>query len=132
MKAVPMTEPTQDTDDLIQRGLDAGLGAEEVKLWAQGGEERDRAEFHLVEKLHAWAARMEMLEKGLADNTAATQRIETNTAAIVEAFESLRGAMNVLQTLGRVARPLSYIGMAASAFVGLFYAVKGGSSGLKP
>lgn len=126
-----MTDPV-DRDDLIEQGLQAGIGAEEVRLWEQGAPERDLAEGSLIEKLHGWHARLEKLEKGLAENTAATGRIETNTAAIVEAFKSLQGAMNVLQTLGRVARPLSYIGMAGSALVGLFYAVKGGSSGLKP
>lgn len=121
-----------DTDDLIQRGLDAGVGGEEVKLWSQGGDKRDEAEFHLLERLHGWAARMDKLERGLAENTAATARVETNTAAIVEAFESLRGAMNVLQGIGKIARPLSYIAMAGSAIVGLFYAVKGGGPGVKP
>lgn len=121
-----------DRDALIERALEGRLGVEEVKLWEQGAPEREHAEASLVEKLHGWHTRLETLEKGLAENTAATGRIEKNTAAIVEAFQSLQGAMNVLQTLGRVARPLSYIGMAVSAFVGLFYAVKGGTSGIKP
>jgi hypothetical protein len=127
-----MTDSPVDRDLLIEQGLAAGVGSEDVTLWSQGGEQRDQAEFHLIEKLHGWAARMDKLEKGLAENTASTARVETNTAAIVEAFESLRGAMNVLQAIGKIARPLSYIAMAGSAIVGLFYAVKGGGSGVKP
>jgi hypothetical protein len=113
-------------DALIQQGLDAGLGSEIVKTWPQLEGERDLSEAHLVDRLFNLSARMDTFERSLADNTAATQRIETSTAAIVEAFASLKGAMNVLETIGRLARPLSYIAMASSGIVALFYAIKGG------
>jgi hypothetical protein len=49
------------------------------------------------------------LEEGLADNTAATKRIETNTAELVELFVSFKGAFKVLEMLGKAAKPLAAI-----------------------
>jgi hypothetical protein len=117
---------TIENDDLIQRGLDAGIGAEEVKLWKHGAEERVAAEAKLVDKLYTLTERMDSFERGLADNTAATQQIQANTAAMVEVFESWRGAMRVLEWIGKAAKPVSYIAATITAIVAMFYAIKGG------
>lgn len=113
-------------DDIIQKSLDAGIGAEDVKLWPQGEEEREAAQASLVDKLFSLTTRMDSFERGLEENTKATGRIEANTKVMVEVFESWRGAMRVLEWIGKAAKPVSYIAMTASAIAGLFYAIKSG------
>uniref|UniRef100_A0A6M3MAL9 Uncharacterized protein n=1 Tax=viral metagenome TaxID=1070528 RepID=A0A6M3MAL9_9ZZZZ len=51
----------------------------------------------------------------LADNTSATKRIESNTAEMLDVFESWKGAMKVLNWIGKAAKPVGWIiGMCAS------------------
>lgn len=64
----------------------------------------------------------------LADNTAATKRIESNTADLVEAFANLKGAFRVLNWIGKFARPLGYIAGAIAAVVSLYTAFKAGTA----
>lgn len=61
-------------------------------------------------------ARMERIEKSLAANTAATARVEGNTAELLGWFENGKGAFKVLEGLGKLAKPLA-------AIVGLFVAI---------
>jgi hypothetical protein len=116
-----------ETHDLIQRGLDAGLGAEDVKLWPHGAKERAEAEAHLVDKLHGLTKRMDAFEQGLEANNEATKRIETNTAELIAVFKSWQSAMRVLEWIGKAARPLSYITTAAGTVIGFYYALKSGN-----
>ncbi|WP_426391977.1 hypothetical protein [Variovorax sp. R-27] len=64
----------------------------------------------------------------LADNTAATKRIEANTSDLVEAFANLKGAFKVLNWIGKFARPLGYIAGAVAAVVSLYTAFKAGTT----
>jgi hypothetical protein len=73
-------------------------------------------------------SRMGRIEDGLAANTEATKRIETNTSDLVEAFENLKGAFKVLNWIGKFARPLGYIATAVAAVVSLYTAYKTGTS----
>jgi len=73
-------------------------------------------------------ARMERIERGLATNTEATARIESNTSDLVEAFANLKGAFKVLNWIGKFARPLGYIAGAIAAVVSLYTAFKAGTS----
>lgn len=66
------------------------------------------------------------LEKGLAENTAATKRIETNTAEIIDMFGNFKGAMRVLEGIGKLARPVSYIAAVGASAAGIWAAVKTG------
>lgn len=68
------------------------------------------------------------LQNELADNTAATKRIETNTSDLVEAFANLKGAFKVLNWIGKFARPLGYIAGAIAAVVSLYTAYKAGTT----
>lgn len=54
--------------------------------------------------------RLDDFESRLEENTTLTKRIDTNTADMVELFNSWKGAMKVLDVLGRVAKPLLAIG----------------------
>jgi hypothetical protein len=64
----------------------------------------------------------------LADNTAATKRIESNTSELIEAFENVKGAFKVLNWIGKFARPLGYIAGAIAAVVSLYTAFKAGTT----
>ena len=64
----------------------------------------------------------------LADNTAATKRIESNTSELVEAFANVKGAFKVLNWIGKFARPLGYIAGAIAAVVSLWTAFKAGTT----
>lgn len=55
------------------------------------------------------------LEKGLADNTATTKRIEMDTAEMLDIFKSWQGAMKVLEMIGKAAKPLAAIATFAAA-----------------
>lgn len=64
----------------------------------------------------------------LADNTAATKRIESNTAELVEAFSNVKGAFKVLNWIGKFARPLGYIAGLLAAVASLWTAYKTGTT----
>jgi len=49
------------------------------------------------------------LERGLADNTATTKRIESDTAEMLDIFKSWQGAMKVLEMVGKAAKPMAAI-----------------------
>lgn len=55
------------------------------------------------------------LERGLATNTAATARVEANTEEIVELFKSWKGAMRVLEVVGKAAKPLAAVASLGAA-----------------
>jgi hypothetical protein len=64
----------------------------------------------------------------LAENTSATKRIESNTAEMLDVFESWKGAMKVLNWIGKAAKPVGWIvGMCAS-MAAFWTAMKSGIS----
>lgn len=94
----------------------------------QGPERRqDHIEWRSAvdQRLDAGAQKMRDLRTELAENTLVTQRVEVNTAELVELLGSFKGAMAVLTMLGKLARPLAYIAMAIGAVLTLIAAAKG-------
>ena len=71
-------------------------------------------------------ARMNDLTTSLAENTAATKRVEQNTRDLVDAFQNAQSAFKVLTFIGKLAKPIWYIAAAAGALFGLFAAIKSG------
>lgn len=61
------------------------------------------------DRLDEGSRKMKRLEEALTDNTAATQRVEKNTQEIVEFFDAMKGGMKVLETVGRLAKPITAI-----------------------
>ena len=62
----------------------------------------------------------------LKENTEAINAIKSDTADMLATFESWRGAMRVLEAIGRFAKPVGYIvGMLASA-AAFYTALKSG------
>lgn len=67
--------------------------------------------------------RVGRLEKGLADNTAATARVEENTAEMVEMFRSAKGGFRVLGYIGQIVKWALAVGASAAA---IWFTIKGG------
>ena len=65
----------------------------------------------------------------LKENTDDTKAIKADTAELLEAFRSFKGAMKVLEWIGKAAKPLGYVvGLGAS--VAAFWAAM--KSGVPP
>ena len=65
----------------------------------------------------------------LAENAETIKEIKTYTADMLEAFESWKGAMRVMEMLGKLAKPLGYI-VGFGASVAAFWASM--KSGVSP
>lgn len=76
-------------------------------------------------KMDGLQEQIDGLRVAIADNTALTQQIHTSTADLVEAFRALKGGLKVLETIGRLARPVSYIAAAVAAGIGLWQTIRG-------
>ena len=86
----------------------------------------DKRMDELVGKVNAIEQDQAAAKALLKENTEAINAIKANTADMLATFESWRGAMRVLEAIGKFAKPVSYIiGMLAS--VAAFYtALKSG------
>ena len=62
----------------------------------------------------------------LAENTNATKRIEANTAELLDVFESWKGAMKVLNWIGKAAKPIGYVVGLGASIAAFWAALKGG------
>lgn len=86
----------------------------------------DKRMDELVGKVNAIEQDQAAAKALLKENTEAINAIKRDTADMLATFESWRGAMRVLEAIGRLAKPVSYIvGLVAS--VAAFYtAMKSG------
>ncbi|CAN7345652.1 hypothetical protein LJR074_001977 [Acidovorax sp. LjRoot74] len=75
----------------------------------------------LKQRLDEGDERFSRVEKELAENTAATQRIEASTAELVEFFSAMKGAFKVLNWVGSAAKPIGAI-VAACTAIGVAWA----------
>ena len=64
----------------------------------------------------------------LAENTETIKEVKTDTADMLEVFESWKGAMRVMDMIGSLAKPLGYIAALIAAVVGIWTAMKSGVS----
>lgn len=64
----------------------------------------------------------------LKENTDATKRIEANTAEMLDVFESFKGAMKVLNWIGKAAKPMGYVVGLCASIAAFWAALKGGVS----
>lgn len=65
------------------------------------------------------------LRRELEANTLATQAVKADTAELVELFQSFKGAIKVLNWLGKLAKPMAYIVGLGTACLGFWTALKG-------
>ena len=105
-----MPRTTEDFRDYVANELRAG----------------DRRMDEIVKTVAQIQAEQASAKVLLAANTETIAQIKTDTAEMLGVFESWKGAMKVMEMLGKLAKPLGYIvGMFAS--VAAFYtAMKSG------
>ena len=80
----------------------------------------------ITDQLDDVYARMTRIERDLAANTAATRETADNTSELVDIFKAFKGAMKVLEYVGKLAKPLGYILKAGLAVAAVWVAVKTG------
>ena len=80
----------------------------------------------LVGKVNAIEKDQAAAKALLKENTEAINAIKANTADMLATFESWRGAMRVLEAIGRLARPVSYIVGLVASIAAFYTAVKSG------
>ena len=76
----------------------------------------------------ALEVRVGHIETKLEENTKTTNEIAVSVADAVEFLNAAKGAMKVLDMIGRLAKPLSYIVLFVSAIVGVWTTIKSGIS----
>ena len=64
----------------------------------------------------------------LKENTDDTKAIKADTAELLEAFRSFKGAMKVLEWIGKTAKPMGYIAGFCASMYALWTAMKSGVS----
>ena len=64
----------------------------------------------------------------LAENTETINEIKTDTADMLEVFESWKGAMRVMEMIGKLTKPLGYIVGLGAAIAAFWNAMKSGVS----
>lgn len=79
----------------------------------------------LRERLDAGDLRMTRIEGSIEENTRVTQTLATNTAEIVEFFAAMKGALKVLNWIGKLARPLTAIAVLVASLMGIWAAMRG-------
>lgn len=79
----------------------------------------------LTQRLDQGDQRMTRIEGSISENTQLTQQLATSTAEIVEFFAAMKGALKVLNWIGKLARPLSAIAALAAATLAAWAAMKG-------
>lgn len=105
-----MPRTTEDFENYVARELRAG----------------DARMDEIVKTVSAIQAEQAEAKVLLAENTQTIKQIQTNTAEMLEVFESWKGAMKAMEMLGRLARPMGYIlGLIASG-AALWAAMKSG------
>ena len=80
----------------------------------------------LVGKVNAIEQDQAAAKALLKENTEAINAIKSDTADMLATFESWRGAMRVLEAIGRLARPVSYIVGLVASIAAFYTAVKSG------
>ena len=64
----------------------------------------------------------------LKENTDATNAIKADTAELLEAFHSVKGAMKVLEWIGKAAKPVGYVVGLGASVAAFWTAMKSGVS----
>ena len=80
------------------------------------------------QRLDSGAETMKGLREDLAQNTAATLQVQTDTSELVSLIKSFKGLFKLLDLLGRAMKPIGYIAMACGSLWALATTIKGGGS----
>ena len=108
-----MSRTTEDVRDYVANELRAG----------------DRRMDKIVKTVSQIQAEQASAKVLLAANTETIAQIKTDTAEMLGVFESWKGAMKVMEMIGKLAKPLGYI-VGFGASVAAFWAAM--KSGINP
>ena len=64
----------------------------------------------------------------LKENTDDTKAIKADTAELLDAFRSFKGAMKVLEWIGKAAKPIGYIAGLCASVAAFWTAMKSGAT----
>lgn len=78
------------------------------------------------QRIAALEAEVLAIKDDLKANTESTNRVEANTKEMLEFFNSVKGAFRVLDMLGKLAKPLTYILMLVGAITAFWLTLKNG------
>lgn len=70
---------------------------------------------YVVRKLNEGAGRMDKMQAEVHLTRQASEQVLTSTSHVVAAFDAAAGAFTVLEWLGKIAKPLLFIGGLATA-----------------
>ena len=93
---------------------------------ARALDEGDRRMNSLADEITAVKLEQAEFRRLLKENTDATNSIKADTAELLEAFHSFKGAMKVLEWIGKAAKPLGYIAGFCASMYAFWTAVKSG------
>lgn len=123
-------DPALSSSDALPAGQSQSAPGQSGQASPYAGPERRSSmriwQESVNDRLAEGEAEMKGIRLDLDANTAATRRVEANTAALVDLLNNAQGAFRVLEMLAKLAKPLGAIAMATAAFVGLWSALKGG------
>ncbi len=88
--------------------------------------EEDKRMDSLTDEVTAIKLEQAQFRVELAENTNATKRIEANTAEMLDVFESWKGAMKVLNWIGKAAKPIGYVVGLGASIAAFWAALKAG------
>ena len=114
----------------IQEGV--LVGTVEVLIDHPGYQGPERRMDHVLwrqqvdRRLDAGAIKMRSLHTAVEENTTLTKQVQSDTSELVSLLRSFQGAFKVFNMIGKLAKPLAYIAMAATSVWGLVAMIKGG------
>lgn len=88
--------------------------------------EEDKRMDSLTDEVKAIKLEQAQFRVELAESTNATKRIEANTAEMLDVFESWKGAMKVLNWIGKAAKPIGYVVGLGASIAAFWAALKAG------
>ena len=88
--------------------------------------EGDKRMNSLTDEITAVKLEQSEFRRLLKENTDATNAIKADTAELLEAFRSFKGAMKVLEWIGKAAKPIGYIAGFCASIAAFWTAMKSG------
>lgn len=80
------------------------------------------------DRLNDGSEKMDLLRADVDANTKATNQVKADTSEILEIFRALKGALTVLDWIGKLAKPIGAIVMVCAAAASFWSALKGGKT----
>lgn len=105
-----MPRTPEEFNDYVARELRAG----------------DKRMDEIVKTVSAIQAEQASAKLLLAENTETIKQIKTDTADMLEVFESWKGAMRVMEMIGKLAKPIGYIVGLLASVAALWAGIKSG------